>query len=74
MNIVWTKQVCPFCKMAKSLLEKHNIQYEEREIGNKWTREQLLEEIPSARTVPQIIFDGKVIGGYEQLKLYLEQR
>jgi glutaredoxin len=35
-----------------------------------WTREQLLEACPEARTVPQIVIDGVVIGGYDQLEEY----
>ena len=30
--------------------------------------EQLLEAVPTARTVPQIILKGKLIGGYDQLR------
>lgn len=68
MNVIWTKQACPFCRMAKTLLDKHSIQYEEREIGKDWTREQLLEAVPTARTVPQIFLDNQYIGTYENLK------
>jgi glutaredoxin 3 len=42
-------------------------------IGVEWTREQLLESIPQARTVPQIILNGEYIGGYDQLKAYFNQ-
>ena len=37
-------------------------------IGDGWTKEQLLEAVPTARTVPQIILKGKLIGGYDQLR------
>lgn len=68
MNIVWTKPGCPFCEMAKTFLNQRNISYEERNIGQGWTREQLLEAVPTAKTVPQIFIDGKYIGTYEELK------
>ena len=67
-TIVWSKVQCPFCDMAKTLLKNKGIVFEERMIGMGWTREQLLESIPQARTVPQIILNGVLIGGYEQLK------
>ena len=67
-NIIWTKSHCPFCDMAKQLLTKNNIQFEERNIGSNYTREQLLEAIPTAKTVPQIILNGEHIGGYAELK------
>lgn len=64
---------CPYCDMAKNLLKTKNINFEERKIGEGWTKEQLLEFVPNARSVPQIILNGKYIGGYEQLKSYLEK-
>jgi|TARA_R100000081_G_C4714707_1_gene114740 glutaredoxin 3 len=72
MNIVWTKPGCTFCDMAKSLLEQKGIEYEERNIGSGWTKEQLLEAIPSARSVPQIVLNNEYIGTYEHLKVFLK--
>lgn len=71
--IVWSKQMCPYCDMAKSLLKQKEIEYEERKIGEDWTKEQLLEAIPGVRSVPQIVLDDKLIGGYDQLKEYFKQ-
>jgi glutaredoxin 3 len=57
--------------MAKNLLRSNGVEYEERNISEgPWTKEQLLEAVPHARTLPQIILDGNLIGGYEQLKKY----
>lgn len=72
-TIVWSKLQCPFCDMAKSLLKSKEIVFEERMIGMDWTREQLLENIPNARTVPQIILKGELIGGYQQLKAHFNK-
>ena len=72
-TIVWSKVTCPFCDMAKTLLKNKGIVFEERMIGVNWTREQLLESIPNARTVPQIILNGVLIGGYEQLKAHFNK-
>lgn len=71
-NIVWSKVMCPYCDMAKNLLKSKNIEFEERKIGEGWTKEQLLESVPNARSVPQVILDGKYIGSYDQLKSYFE--
>lgn len=72
-TIVWSKVQCPYCDMAKALLTSKEIVFEERMIGVNWTREQLLESIPQARTVPQIILNGEYIGGYEQLKAHFNK-
>jgi glutaredoxin 3 len=60
--------------MAKTLLKNKGIAFEERMIGVDWTREQLLEAIPQARTVPQIILNGEYIGGYDQLKAHYNKQ
>lgn len=67
--IVWSKDHCPYCVRAKALLDAKDVFYEERNISQgQWNKEQLLEAVPGARTVPQIFIDGELIGGYEQLK------
>jgi glutaredoxin 3 len=68
---VWSKYNCTFCDQAKSLLETNNIAYEERKIGDGYTREDLLEAVPGARTVPQIFIDGALIGGFTELRQHL---
>jgi glutaredoxin 3 len=69
--IVWSKDSCPFCVQAKALLEARGIEYEERNVSKDWTREQLLEAVPAARTLPQIFLDDKHIGGFTELRSHL---
>lgn len=66
--VVWSKYHCPFCDQAKALLEAKGIQYEEKKIGDGYTKEDLLESVPTARTVPQIFMDGELVGGFTELK------
>ena len=71
--IVWSKNGCPYCDRAKELLDGSGIKYEERNLSNgEWTKAQLLEDVPDARTVPQIFLDGNYIGGYRELCQYYE--
>ena len=71
--IVWSKDPCPFCDRAKNLLKLKGIEFEERNIttGN-WTKEQLVESVPGARTVPQILINGQLIGGFNELQQHLQ--
>jgi glutaredoxin len=69
--VVWSKDACPFCVQAKALLEARGIEYEERNVSQDWTREQLLEAVPNARTLPQIFLDGQHIGGFTDLRAHL---
>jgi len=72
--IVWSKYHCPYCDQAKSLLKQKGISFEERKIGDGYTKEELLEAIPTARTVPQIIINEQLIGGFTELKKYFESQ
>jgi len=66
--IVWSKYNCPYCDQAKALLKMKGIAFEEKKIGDGYTKEDLLEAVPTARTVPQIFLDEELIGGYNELK------
>lgn len=66
--VIWSKDNCQFCDQAKQLLKMKNIEVEERKIGSGWTKEQLLEAVPTARTVPQIFLDEEYVGGFNELK------
>lgn len=70
--IVWSKYNCPYCDQAKALLTQKGITFEERKIGDGYTKEDLLESVPSARTVPQIFLDGELVGGFTELKKRFE--
>jgi glutaredoxin 3 len=70
--ILWSKYHCSFCDQAKKLLNAKGIEFEERKIGDGYTKEELLEAVPNARTVPQIFLDDKLIGGFTELKEYLD--
>ena len=71
--IVWSKYHCPYCDQAKALLTSKGIQFEERKIGDGYTKEELLEAVPNARTVPQIFLDGELIGGFTELRTKLTE-
>jgi glutaredoxin len=68
--IIWSSPTCPYCTNAKAELKKRSIEFEERMIGVGWTKDQLLEAVPNARTVPQIFIDGNYVGGYTELMSY----
>lgn len=69
--ILWSKYHCPYCDQAKALLKQKGIPFEERKIGDGWSKEELLESLPTARTVPQIVINGTPIGGYTELRKHL---
>ena len=70
---IWSKYNCPYCDQAKALLKNKGIPFEEKKIGDGYTREELLEAIPPARTVPQIFLDDKLLGGFTELNEHLKK-
>ena len=70
--LIWSRDYCIYCEHAKMLLNEKGVQYEERKIGKEWTKEQLLESVPNAKSVPQIYIDGQYIGGYKELRTYFD--
>jgi glutaredoxin len=69
---IYGKPMCPFCDKAKSLCETRGFKYTYKSLGTDYTREELMEQFPNARTVPQIVINGQKIGGYDQFTQYLD--
>ena len=72
---IWSKPQCPFCDKAENLCKQKNFVYKKYMLDEDFTREELVEKFPSARTFPQITIDGELIGGYTEFeaKVRLEE-
>lgn len=65
---VYSKDYCPYCVMAKKLLERRGISFTAIELDiNKPEQMQALISRSGLRTVPQIFFNDQLIGGYDEL-------
>ena len=67
---IFGKTMCPFCDKAKALCEQKQYAYEYKQLDVDFTREDLFEQFPGARTFPQIRIDGVNIGGYTELEAW----
>tara|TARA_B100001059_G_scaffold202962_1_gene211218 strand:+ start:3047 stop:3265 length:219 start_codon:yes stop_codon:yes gene_type:complete len=67
MISIYGKDFCPYCDKAVALVEQKGEQYEYKKLGRDFTRDDLMETFPGARTFPQIIYKGEKIGGYDNL-------
>ena len=66
---VWSQTNCPACTEAKRLLEQQGTRIVEKMLGiNGYTKKELIDVVPHARSVPQIFLDGEYIGGLQELK------
>jgi glutaredoxin 3 len=64
---MYTKKYCSFCYAAKNLLAKRGLEFEEIPVSGDANAQQQMRELSGRTTVPQIIIDGKPIGGYTEL-------
>ncbi len=64
---MYTKENCSFCYAAKRLLAKRGISYQEILLGGEAIKERDMRGLTGGNSVPQILIDGKAIGGYMEL-------
>jgi glutaredoxin 3 len=64
---MYTTRWCGYCRRAKTLLEGKGIPYEEIDLDEDPAFRQTLFDLTGGWTVPQILVDGRPIGGYTEL-------
>ena len=60
---IYTKTTCPACNLAKEVLSKKGVSFEEVILDNKVEELNTLIEKTKMRTVPQIFINNQFIGG-----------
>lgn len=69
---IFGKPGCPYCDKAKAICDLRELQYEYKLVDVDFTREELFEQFPTARTFPQIKVHGVAVGGCDDFERYLE--
>ena len=64
---IYTTRWCAYCVRAKALLNGRGIPYEEISLDDDAAFREHIFELTGNWTVPQILIDGKPIGGYTEL-------
>ena len=65
--LIYTSTICPYCIMAKRLLDKKAVNYTELNVDSKsGLREEMMNRT-KRRTVPQIYIGDRHIGGFDDL-------
>jgi len=64
---IYTTTWCGYCVRAKALLDSRGIAYDEIHLDEDIHFRQKLLDLTGGWTVPQILVDGKPIGGYTEL-------
>jgi glutaredoxin 3 len=72
--VIYTTKICPYCMMAKRLLDRKGLTYTEINVDEK---EGLREEMMARtkrRSVPQIYIGNFHVGGFEELYSLEQQK
>jgi glutaredoxin 3 len=64
---MYTTRWCGYCVRAKALLDSRGLDYEEISLDDDPSFRQRLLDLTGGWTVPQILVDGRPIGGYTEL-------
>ena len=65
--VIYTKENCPYCRMAKDLLSARHIIFDEIRIDFDESKRNEMIDRSKKRTVPQIFINDQSIGGYDDL-------
>jgi len=66
--VIYTKDYCPYCARAKSLLKRKGVAFTEIDITHdEMLQKEMVEKSSGRKTVPQIFIGGTSIGGADDL-------
>lgn len=72
--LIYTKDNCIWCDRAKILLDSKKISYNEIDLSDDSERLKFYEKIgDNVKTVPQVFIDDNRIGGFQDLKVFLDE-
>lgn len=65
--ILYTKDQCPYCRLAKDLLSAKQVKFDEVRVDLDADQLEKMVRLSNRRTVPQIFINDQPIGGYDDL-------
>ncbi len=66
---IYSKDNCPNCLKAKNILKKYFPKI--IMLGKDISREDFFLKFPSAKQVPQVVINGKHVGGFKEVEKWL---
>lgn len=66
--VVYTKDPCPYCSRALQMLENKGVAFEEIDLTGNFEEMNRIKTETGWMTFPIIMIDGKVIGGYSDMR------
>lgn len=68
---IYSTDYCPYCHAAKMLLKSRGLEYTEIDVTRDMEKRDEMVERTGRRTVPQVFFGDKHIGGNDDLQRYV---
>jgi glutaredoxin 3 len=64
---MYTTDPCGYCRTAKALLSKRGVRYQEVNLARDPEGRAELVRLTGMMTFPQVVIDGRPLGGYQEL-------
>ena len=64
---VYSTLMCPYCQMARMLLDRKGVRYEEIRVDLQPDKRQEMMRLSGRQTVPQIFVGETHVGGFDDL-------
>lgn len=65
---IYTTELCPYCHVAKALLKRKGVVYDEIDVSyDPAARQRMMARANGKRTVPQIFIGETHVGGSDEL-------
>lgn len=64
---IYTTRWCPYCSMAKALLNKKGVKFTEFDVSGRAERQAMTERAHGRTSVPQIFIGSTHVGGSDDL-------
>jgi glutaredoxin 3 len=71
---LYTAPFCAECDRARTLLERNGIAFVEIDLSRDPERCCALQELTGGRSTPQLVLDGRPLGGYAELAAVIRGR
>ncbi len=65
--LIYTTRICPYCTMAKRLLDQKGAVYKEIHVDSESGLREAMMQKTRRRTVPQIYIGDFHVGGFDEL-------
>ena len=71
---VYTKEGCPHCDKIKKVLDLTKTTYVVYNLGEQFDKKSFYDEFGEGTTFPQVLVDGKKLGGCVDTIKFLRQK